>query len=304
MRDPQFLQNAMNMMKNPAARKEMMRNQGAYRVFIPISSSFSRAFFFTDRQLSNIEALPGGFNYLSSVFKDMQDPLGDSGEDPSTDEANKRLANAFGVKKASSPVESGPNSEPLPNPWAPPPQSSSRPLGILILGISWKITHPWATDSNNMMNRLGLFGSNSPFMSSAFSPASSSNSSSMPPQNNIMQSRAGGPPQGDLMEQMQWMQSLLAGPQGQSSTSPFIGSGFPLAVPSTSTPAAPPIDPEVTFTSQLTQLQEMGFSDRDKNKRALLAAGGNVQAAISYMLDRLWPKKSFAFSLTYTLMKQ
>jgi ubiquilin len=140
-----------------------------------------------------------------------------------------------------------------------------------------------------MMNRLGLFGSQSPFMSSAFSPASSSNASDVNTTMNSMQSSRAGGPQVDLMEQMQWMQSLLGGPTqgGQSSASPFMGSGFPFAVPSSSTPAAPPVDPEVTFASQLTQLQDMGFSDRDKNKRALLAAGGNVQAAISYMLDRL-----------------
>jgi ubiquilin len=77
-----------------------------------------------DRQLSNIEAIPGGFNYLSSMFKDM-DVLSESGSDPSTDEANKRLAEKYGVV---SPTQSGPNSQALPNPWAPAPKPQRSPL--------------------------------------------------------------------------------------------------------------------------------------------------------------------------------
>ena len=34
MRDPEFLRQTMQMMKNPAARKEMMRNQGSSLVVL------------------------------------------------------------------------------------------------------------------------------------------------------------------------------------------------------------------------------------------------------------------------------
>ena len=63
------------------------------------------------------------------MFKDMKDPLSDSGADPSTDEANQQMARAMGV----SPTRSGLNNEPLPNPWAP---SSSRSTQ----GIYFKLT--------------------------------------------------------------------------------------------------------------------------------------------------------------------
>lgn len=43
--------------------------------------------------------------------------------------------------------------------------------------------------------------------------------------------------------------------------------------------------PEERFASQLTQLQEMGFVNGQANIRALLACGGNVQAAIEYILN-------------------
>ena len=44
--------------------------------------------------------------------------------------------------------------------------------------------------------------------------------------------------------------------------------------------------PEQRFASQITQLEEMGFSERDRNVRALLATGGDVQAAIEYLLSQ------------------
>ena len=50
------------------------------------------------------------------------------------------------------------------------------------------------------------------------------------------------------------------------------------------TPAAPAEPPEVRFQVQLQQLQDMGFSNASQNVRALLATGGNVHAAIEYIL--------------------
>lgn len=42
--------------------------------------------------------------------------------------------------------------------------------------------------------------------------------------------------------------------------------------------------PEERFQVQLQQLQDMGFSNAQQNVRALLATGGNVHAAIEYIL--------------------
>ncbi|KAL5514489.1 hypothetical protein ACEPAG_2578 [Sanghuangporus baumii] len=70
------------------------------------------------------------------------------------------------------------------------------------------------------------------------------------------------------------VQSLLGGMGGFG--------GFP----SPGTPAQPADtrSPEERFQVQLQQLQDMGFSNAAQNVRALLATGGNVNAAIEYIL--------------------
>ncbi|EIW87458.1 hypothetical protein CONPUDRAFT_116729 [Coniophora puteana RWD-64-598 SS2] len=56
------------------------------------------------------------------------------------------------------------------------------------------------------------------------------------------------------------------------------GFGSPPAAPADSRP------PEERFQTQLQQLQDMGFTNASQNVRALLATGGNVHAAIEYIL--------------------
>ncbi|CAH1762295.1 8292_t:CDS:2 [Entrophospora sp. SA101] len=55
-----------------------------------------------------------------------------------------------------------------------------------------------------------------------------------------------------------------------------------LGVPPTTASTVPP---EERFQVQLQQLNDMGFWDAQKNIRALLASGGNVNAAIEYLLN-------------------
>ena len=44
--------------------------------------------------------------------------------------------------------------------------------------------------------------------------------------------------------------------------------------------------PEERYETQLSQLREMGFLDARENVRALMATGGDVQAAIEYILSQ------------------
>jgi ubiquilin len=55
------------------------------------------------------------------------------------------------------------------------------------------------------------------------------------------------------------------------------------AAPSTA-PARPP---EEQYATQLVQIQEMGFSDRQAILQALTATRGNVQAAIDRLLGMM-----------------
>lgn len=57
-----------------------------------------------------------------------------------------------------------------------------------------------------------------------------------------------------------------------------LGAGS-LAVPNRSD-----VPPEELYSSQLTQLQEMGFIDRQENIRALIATAGNIHAAVERLL--------------------
>ncbi|ESK89641.1 ubiquitin domain-containing [Moniliophthora roreri MCA 2997] len=61
---------------------------------------------------------------------------------------------------------------------------------------------------------------------------------------------------------------------------PWMTGGFPSSPP----PPADSRPPEERFQVQLQQLQDMGFSNASQNVRALLATGGNVHAAIEYIL--------------------
>jgi ubiquilin len=49
----------------------------------------------------------------------------------------------------------------------------------------------------------------------------------------------------------------------------------------------PAADPAQTYASQLAQLADMGFTNRDQNIRALQATFGNVHAAVERILNGL-----------------
>jgi len=76
---------------------------------------------------------------------------------------------------------------------------------------------------------------------------------------------------------------LLGAPGGLGGGGGFGGLGGDFGA-TASTPAAGGPPPEERFQVQLQQLNEMGFTNASQNVRALLATGGNVHAAIEYIL--------------------
>uniref|UniRef100_A0A7S1VU05 UV excision repair protein RAD23 n=1 Tax=Sexangularia sp. CB-2014 TaxID=1486929 RepID=A0A7S1VU05_9EUKA len=67
---------------------------------------------------------------------------------------------------------------------------------------------------------------------------------------------------------------------------PFAGANlFGAGAGAAPASAASTVPPEERFATQLTQLGEMGFTDREKAVQALLACNGNVQAAIERLLS-------------------
>ncbi|CAG8484378.1 7490_t:CDS:2 [Funneliformis mosseae] len=71
-----------------------------------------------------------------------------------------------------------------------------------------------------------------------------------------------------------------------NSTQPSMPAGFDQSfLWGLNPPSTPQQPPEERFQTQLQQLNEMGFWDAQKNIRALLACGGNVNAAIEMLLS-------------------
>ncbi|KAH8549552.1 hypothetical protein BGW37DRAFT_535063 [Umbelopsis sp. PMI_123] len=266
--DPNFLRQSMQMMRNPELMREMQRNN--------------------DRALSNIEAIPGGFNHLRRMYSTLQDPLESAARSTGSDseEANQRLAERLNVQNI---PENQLNTQALPNPWAP--SSNSRQ------------TSP-ATQASSTANPFAALGGGigdlpSPFFN--MSPANSANSGDQNNNynNNNTTSTTNPPPlwmnpdflqfsmrMQQMMQQQQQQQPQSGGVTGNNSSTPFpLFNPFGMQQPSTTntTPSQPP---EQRFASQITQLEEMGFSERDRNVRALLATGGDVQAAIEYLLSQ------------------
>ncbi|GAA5961015.1 hypothetical protein JCM3765_006503 [Sporobolomyces pararoseus] len=82
------------------------------------------------------------------------------------------------------------------------------------------------------------------------------------------------------MNQLQQLQNMFGGAGGMGGMGGMGGFGG-----AGNTSGAPQVPPEERFATQLEQMQAMGFTDASRNVRALLAAGGNVEAAISYLFD-------------------
>jgi ubiquilin len=76
-----------------------------------------------DRALSNIEAIPGGFNHLRRMYNTFQSPMESAMTPGSGDEANnERLARELNVESV---PENSLNTQALPNPWAAAANNSS-----------------------------------------------------------------------------------------------------------------------------------------------------------------------------------
>lgn len=90
--DPQTLQDAFQAMRNPAMMRELMRT--------------------SDRALSNIDAVPGGFDALRQVYRDVQEPVWESVTAANELEAARGpAANTYAVRSPA------PADEPFPQAW-------------------------------------------------------------------------------------------------------------------------------------------------------------------------------------------
>lgn len=97
LNNPELLRQTMELARNPSMLQELMRTQ--------------------DRAMSNLESIPGGYNALQRMYRDIQEPMLNAaseqfGQNPF---ANLVSGNAEG---ANNPQQGQENVEPLPNPWS------------------------------------------------------------------------------------------------------------------------------------------------------------------------------------------
>lgn len=81
--------------------------------------------------------------------------------------------------------------------------------------------------------------------------------------------------------------SSLLGAAGTGGTGTTGGNPWaapPSTTPAAATPAPAAANPEETYATQLTQMNDMGFTDRAACVRALVACQGNVNAAVERLL--------------------
>jgi ubiquilin len=95
LNNPELMRQTMELARNPAMLQELMRHQ--------------------DRAMSNLESLPGGFNALQRMYRDVQEPMMSAAQE-GFGPANPWAALANSGSEGPS-QQGRENTEPLPNPW-------------------------------------------------------------------------------------------------------------------------------------------------------------------------------------------
>ncbi|RHY06228.1 hypothetical protein DYB37_006684 [Aphanomyces astaci] len=279
MNDPELLRRSMEAMRNPAAMREMMRNQ--------------------DTALRNIESHPEGFNALRRMYTEVQEPLlNATASNAGIGASNPAfvMPGAVGGSTATSPATTTTTSS-TSNPWAAASSSSSTS------------PNPWGTPPS--------FPSANPFIGGGFDPNMLNN----PMVQGMMQQMAENPAMMRSMMEMnpQFQQldpatrDMMLNPdvlrtmmnpanlhammqlqQAMQQSSSGGGTNTLFGAPTAATPGTPffpgapaSTNPEDLYSSQLSQLVDMGFTNREQNLRALQATFGNVNAAVDRILSGL-----------------
>ncbi|KAJ2141866.1 hypothetical protein IW142_004626 [Coemansia sp. RSA 564] len=265
MNDPEIMQQSLNAAQNPRLMQEVQRNN--------------------DRVLSNLETSPGGFAHIRRMYHNIQEPLAqaaDSSTRYSLDELNRRRAKVMGVTK---PDKSRVNTTPLPNPWARrPSQLAGRP--------GFDARNPLAmvdqvSRNTDRLARLNLSAGQST------SPRRSQLPGDDPLSLMQLQRQLGALPSlVSAAHETQGNTGRAAAGSSQSPTSPRAMSAMSIVNPAYAHNSSPQMqspamlsDSERSqfserYRDELDQLEDMGFPDREKNLRALIACQGDLSEAV------------------------
>lgn len=338
--NPEVLRESLEMVRNPAALQEVMRNY--------------------DRALNNMESTPGGYNVLRRMYTEFQEPLLSAfNEQFNPNQSDASQASTESVESSDrsaseSEQQRTENRDPLPNPWAAPTQqASNRPLfGSPGITGNSNLENLGNTNTNDLLQHANSMFRNQEFMSLLTNPEAIQSVEQIQqgferlqriapslfgrlrlpplPRPNLGGANTGGTdnanqaadanqPPLDANPMYQLFDQLMGGaagpgnPLAQSGTDATGGTGNPsggqpnadavnmlaqmLRAAGGGQPGASPANPpgettadtrppEERYRSQLEQLVEMGFSNREANLQALIATFGDINAAIARLLPQ------------------
>ncbi|XP_063224696.1 ubiquilin-1 [Bacillus rossius redtenbacheri] len=98
LNNPDLLRQTMELARNPSMLQELMRNH--------------------DRALSNLESIPGGYNALQRMYREIQEPMLSAASEQFSRNPFAALVENAGTEGANNPQQGQENRSPLPNPWS------------------------------------------------------------------------------------------------------------------------------------------------------------------------------------------
>ncbi|KAG8560101.1 hypothetical protein GDO81_014790 [Engystomops pustulosus] len=300
LNNPELMRQTMELARNPAMMQEMMRNQ--------------------DRALSNLESIPGGYNALRRMYTDIQEPMFSAAREQF---GNNPFSSTGGSEgSASQPLRTENRMFNSPEMQGILQQISENPQLIQSMISAPYMRTMMQTLSQNpdfaaqMMGNIPIFSGNPQlqeqlrhqlpvFLQQMQNPESLSIMTNPRAMQALLQIQQG------LQTLQTEAPGLVSGlgslgipgmpPTSSGSTAPDNPSTPSSASPAggTSTPQQQMMQqmiqllaggsptgqtPEVRFQSQLDQLSAMGFINREANLQALIATGGDINAAIERLL--------------------
>ncbi|KAI6182888.1 hypothetical protein M3Y97_00429000 [Aphelenchoides bicaudatus] len=288
LNDPDIIRQTMEMIRNPTAFNEMMRNH--------------------DQAIRNLQGIPGGEAALQRLYQDVQEPLlnstlGSLSGNPFAS-TNSDQDNAVSVPE----VE---NAEALPNPWggsntgsqqraASGGSNTENPLANLFGSLGGGARGGSNLFSPEMMNALGANGGQISNLLQNVNPSVFLNPRVMQAMMQIQQATQVIAQEAPELAQMMGLPRGMANAAAAGANPPTSGANtgaqrnvmdfasmlqqMNIGGANAGSGGAQLPPPEERFRSQLEQLAGMGFTDRERNIQALLATFGDVSAAIERLL--------------------
>ncbi|KAL3845022.1 hypothetical protein ACJIZ3_002425 [Penstemon smallii] len=282
LNDPATVRQTMEAARNPELMREMMRH--------------------TDRAMSNIESSPEGFNMLRRMYENVEEPflnatatagenIFDLGSNPFAaflgaqggGLGSENMANSSTNGPETRNNSHAPNTIPLPNPWA----SAGTGGTETNLNVRSNSTGGATPTSLGGLGGLGFPVSFTPLLRNPTESQMMSSLLSSPEHVNQQLLSSIQALSSQPASQEPGQHASVTGPASighagfESLMNMFGGIGTGGGFNAQNRPQVPP---EEQYAAQLSQLTEMGFFDAQENIRALIAAAGNVNAAVERLL--------------------